>query len=217
MSIKNIIKTLEIEDQLGIAEEVKTQEKEETSLTLQQRIDSFNWRFKTFNDKTLSLMFNKAKEFIIRVSRSEYCFFTLSGPTETGKTFLLNEMYRFFKLERESLNLKFGSEIIREPFEKLVSGILEDGERYFRRIEKCAILIADDLLHFNKQNAYSEVVVDLTYRILNRRSGKPTIMDTNKSIDDVQSIDERISSRLFRDGSIFIDIPKTTKKFLDRT
>ncbi len=161
-------------------------------------------------------MLSKAKEFIIKISKKEYCFLTFSGPTETGKTCLLNDIRRFCQKESDSIKLKFGFEIVREPFEKIVSGILDDGEGYFKRIEKAAILIADDLLHFNKTNNYSELVTDITYRILNRRAGKPTIMDTNKSIDDIELIDTRISSRLFRDGSIFVDIPKNTKKFLDR-
>lgn len=166
-------------------------------------------------------MFEGVCEFLKRLKEDKPCFLSMSGPTETGKTFLLSETVRFVVSNYsyfgfDKLNPR--KKLFFLPFEKAVSKILTEKETYFSTLGACRLLVMDDFLSedFSFKNAYNSVNLEIAYKILNRRRDGFIMFDTNKSIDEINALDTRIASRMIRNDSIHIDIPANTTKFLSR-
>lgn len=166
-------------------------------------------------------MFDGMCEFLQRLKENKPCFLSMSGPTETGKTFLLSESVRFILSNSNYFgfdSLTQRKKLIFLPFEKIVSKILSEKESYFSTIETCKLLVIEDFLSedFSLKNVYNSANLEIAYKVLNRRKNKFIMFDTNKSIDEINTLDTRIASRMIRNDSIHIDIPANTKKFLSR-
>jgi DNA replication protein DnaC len=185
----------------------------------QSTFESFDWEFKTFGDKTLENMLNVSKNFIQDILKKDYKSLVFSGPTEVGKTFLLGRMkLLLYKMDISVRYSKFGDDyIIYLKGYELTRKLLEE-PGYADKLKSCTILFVEEFMSesFNKVNSYTEIAVEKYFAMLNDRAGKITIMDTNKSITDIDTIDPRIASRLFRNGSSFVDISVNTKPFRNR-
>lgn len=174
----------------------------------------FDWGFKTFGDRTLETLFKRVSEFVITAPNA---MLTISGPTEVGKTHLLKKAFEFFTTFKPS-NLKrnFGYPlVIYSTWENIVKDCFSDHD-YIDRLEKCGALIIEDFLSENSNNNYTIAAYEIAYKLINKRVGKFTLIDTNKSESDIEAIDVRILSRLNRSGGKIISINKNTKPFLER-
>lgn len=174
----------------------------------------FDWEFKTFNDKTLIVLFDK---FVSFVTSNEKTFFTISGPSEIGKTYLLKRCLEYYKTVSLEPNEDFGYPlVIFKTWESIVSDCFDDSS-LVEKYSKCGRLLIDDLYPERTSNAYSAASHDLIYKILNRRLNKITIITTNKSESEILQLDPRVQSRLKRNNGQFIACNKNTTPFLERT
>jgi hypothetical protein len=80
------------------------------------------------------------------------------------------------------------------------------------------VLIIEEFLCDNLQsaNARDVILLDHAHQLLDSRIGKPTLLDTNKTIQELEALDIRIASRLNRGGSKFVSINKNTPKYSSR-
>lgn len=174
----------------------------------------FDWEFNTFNDATLIKLLDQFKAFI---SLKRNTFFTVSGPTEIGKTHLLKKCKEYYEINiPDYTNKEFGAPIIiYTPWEKIVTNCFKNDE-YLNKLEGCGVLLIEDFLSENSNNNFTNAAYEIAYKLINRRVGKLTIIDTNKSEDDIKLIDVRIHSRLFREDGKFISVKKSTTPYLER-
>lgn len=155
--------------------------------------------------------------------------FTLSGPTEVGKTHLNDKIWNFLFSVRKNLTVSpqtvngdFGTKVRRTTvkaytFQGYVDACLSDPKEKGRFYDYSILSIEEFLSgNFDRQTTYSEMAIEFAFNLLNERKGKTTILDTNKSRKEIEAIDERIASRLFRDNGMFITIPKDMPKYLTR-
>ena len=164
-------------------------------------------------------MLNEAKVFLTNIHEKKPCKFVLVGPTETGKTLLNNDIKRFilkyhsyfpFPIKEQS-----DEYLIYATLSELTTRLLKDSS-YLRTLQRCGILFIEEFLGHRVINAYTEITIEKAFEIINQRKDKPTVLDTNKSLDDIKTIDIRIYSRLFRDNGIVLSIPEKTTPYLTR-
>lgn len=177
----------------------------------------FNWEFECFRDPVLEGMLKIAKEFAESLISGEYKFLTFSGPTEVGKTHLLqslDELLRKIKFKTYWMR-KTSDPVMYFQFNDICKYCLDDNT-FMNTLGRCGVLIIEELLSFRVMNKWTDVQIDIAFELLNKRQGRATIIDTNKSEEELYGIDERIASRLFRNNGIFVSIPPNTIKYLNR-
>jgi DNA replication protein DnaC len=144
---------------------------------------------------------------------------TLSGGTGKGKTHLLKRVITLINsLDVPHFKYKSGfREVMMDKWYDIPNKILKDPE-YFTSIKNCGIYLLDDFLceDYSVINNYTSMALTFAYKIIDSREGKPTLVTTNKTVSDIESIDIRIADRLFREGGKFIEIPTTTRRYLER-
>lgn len=171
-------------------------------------------------------MEREAKSCLDRFHHYDYRWLTFSGPTEVGKTHILKQLKSFFlKHQIHPDKLSHYDEVtdnylIYRSWYYLMEDFTK-GRIDMRQIRRCGILMIEDFLSnpvhaYANPNTYVTIEISRAYEILNERQGKPTIIDTNKSINEIQNIDPRIASRLLREDSVFVDIPNKTQGYLSR-
>ena len=188
----------------------------------------FDWEFKTFNDPKLVSLLDKVEKWCL-LPNKEKSIITLSGPTERGKTHLLKKVKYLY----DEYDVVFSKRKQNYPHVSFVSwGAFTketlEVKNYFDKIEHSGLVLLDDFLsefyilkqagqlnpvHFNK---WHQIVISKAFDVLNVRVGKPTFITTNMTEKDIEIIDDRIHSRLFREGGVFIEIPKSLQPFLTR-
>lgn len=224
-ALKGISLTME----LGLTEDQRIQlEKQEKEIerrnlsyvpvseALEKKI--FDWKFETFNDKVLVNLLDSIIEWC-KVPNRKKAMITISGPTEVGKSHLLKRVKILFETFDCSFKKKESCpDVLYIEWIEFTRKCLNDPS-YVDKVKGSGLVIIEDFLsdvRVDKVNNYTEIAVAKAFEVLNGRVGKPTIIDTNKSISDFQEIDKRIYSRLFRENGLFIDIPSNTIPYLDR-
>lgn len=186
-------------------------------------METFDWNFKT-PDRALKEIKNDAIKFITGLHNREYKFFTLLGPTERGKTLLLNDIMRFLKTNSSLFSFPYAKKtvegrcdkfVIYGTLKELVSQCLGNPKRY-EEIKTCGVLFIEEFLNFNVVNNFSEIVIEFAFDILNSRDKKTVVIDSNKLSTEIEKIDVRIHSRLHRNNSIVIEISDKVPMYLKR-
>ncbi len=186
-------------------------------------MENFDWKFKT-PDSALKEIKTDAIRFITDLYNKEYKFFTLLGPTERGKTLLLNDIMRFIKGNSSLFKFPYAKKtvegrcdkfIIYGTLKELVSQCLGNPKRY-EEIKTCGILFIEEFYNFNVINNYNAMVIEIAFDILNSRDKKAVVIDSNKMIKEIEELDVRISSRLHRNNSIVIEISDKVPMYLKR-
>lgn len=153
---------------------------------------------------------------------------TLSGPPEVGKTHLLKEVKRLFQTyECEFKHRKFNyPTVFYIRWSELTGKGIED-TNLVDKIANSGIVIIEDFYSeefFKRENKYemwplnnfTRIVIDFAFRVINLRVGKATLIDTNRDITQIEIIDKRVASRLFREDGQHLDIPENTTMFHSR-
>ncbi len=192
--------------------------------TNQKAFNKYDWKFKTFNDPTLEEMLHHAKKFVNDVRNKIYYPLTYSGPTEVGKTHILERCATL--LNRMSIeyrwkhNIHTVPDVLYESWKTIVRNLFdrENGSKYMYKIRNCGVLIMTEFLSqdFVKPNDYNVVVLDFAHEVLDEREKKPILIDTNKSLGEIEHIDKRIASRLNRYGGVVLNINPETPNYLSR-
>lgn len=165
-------------------------------------------------------MLLNAQASIARLFDKDYRWLTFSGPTEVGKTHLIKGIRSFIQRYNESINLK---EKFNYPFymyftwPELIQKLMSQ-EVTIDHLRNIGGLFIEEFLANNyiTLNAFTSIEISKAQEVLNARLGKYTVIDTNKSISEIQQIDPRIASRLLRDNGVVVDIPPGTKGYLTR-
>jgi DNA replication protein DnaC len=215
--LKQLMAEVKVEDVLPPVEELTKIEQE---VSLQQKFKNFDWKFETFEDPTLIKMLEYAQQFVLGLEGAPH-WITFSGPTEIGKTYLLQRIYELTKgVNIKFTNKPFGAKnVIYKKWYDLTRDLFKkDGVDRFSEIEECGLLIIEEFLCDNLQsvNARDVIILDYAHQLLNSRLGKHTILDTNKTLEEIANLDVRIASRLKRGGSDFVSINKNTKLYSQR-
>ncbi len=190
----------------------------------------FDWEFDTFNDPALVKLLERIEEWC-KLPNSKKSILTISGPTERGKTHLAKKVKELFSRfdsvfpkrkqnYQETIFVTWSDDFIRTTM---------DIPNRFDEIKHSGLVVIDDFLSGfyesdtgsvipkHKWNGWHTIVITKAFDILTARVGKPTFITTNISEKDIELlIDDRIHSRLFREGGIFINIPKKVQKYLTR-
>jgi hypothetical protein len=191
----------------------------------QETVDKFKWDFNTFGDDDLEYMFTKVKQYCVRVLNGEKIWLTMSGPTEIGKTHLLNKVddfFREYKIGRDYFDQEKarGNKPYKHLYDNLYSLVTDSlsDPQTLKRIKCSGTLAIEEVFSWKRENNFTDIQIDIAFQILNHRINNEaiTIMDTNRSIQDLERIDERIASRMFRNSGVFIEMPPGTKGYLTR-
>ena len=219
MSLKKILDEIAAEEQLGVQVDQPIEKEKTTKVTLQDALNNFTWKFQTHGDKILIAMLREAKGYLEHLHKKEYRSFCLVGPTEAGKTTLNQDIKRFILKHPEYFPFKIVEQrdeyLIYDTLSGLTSKLL-DSPKYLKTLERCGILFIEEFLGFRVKNNYTEIQIEKAFEILTARAGRSTVLDTNKSLEDIQEIDIRIKSRLYRNDGIVIEIPPTITPYLSR-
>lgn len=188
----------------------------------------FDWEFKTFGDPKLVNILDKVEKWCL-LPNKEKSIITLSGPTERGKTHLLKRVkYLYDEYDEIFPNRKQNYPIVSFVSWGLFTQETLDVRNYFDKIKNSGLILIDDflsdfyglkkagLLNPSNFNKWHQIVISKAFDLLNVRVGKPTFITTNMTEKDIEIIDDRIHSRLFREGGVFIEIPKSLQPFLTR-
>lgn len=182
--------------------------------------EMFDWEFNTFDDPRLVKLLDSVKAWCM-IPNSKKSMLTLSGPTERGKTHLLKKI----KELHDRFDCNFPKKRQNYPTVNFVSwGKFTketlDVRNYFDEVEYSGIVLIDDFLSefydLKVRNGWHDIVLSKAFDILNARVGKPTVITTNLSSKDLELLDPRIHSRLFREGGEFKEISTSVKKYLTR-
>jgi len=188
----------------------------------------FDWKFQTFDDPRLISLLDSVEKWCL-LPNKEKSIITLSGPTERGKTHLLKRVQYLF----EEYDVVFPKRKQNYPHVSYVSwGNFTketlDVKNYFDKVEHSGLVLFDDFLsefytlaeagqlqpkNFNK---WHQIVIGKAFDVLNVRVGKPTFITTNMTSNEIEIIDKRVHSRLFREGGIFLEIPQSLQPYLTR-
>ena len=161
-------------------------------------------------------MLDAAKQYLIDLLDNKKYWLTFTGPTEVGKTHLLRRIFRIVRDNDFPITYKLGFPYVKfTSLYKLVSDFLE-GKVNHSDIKHCGLLVIEEFLSGTTSTKYNEIMIEKSHEILNERLNKPTLIDTNKSISEIQNIDPRIASRLFRSNGVVVDIPIGTQGYLLR-
>lgn len=189
----------------------------------------FDWEFNTFNDPALVKLLERVEGWC-KLPNSKKSIFTVSGPTERGKTHLAKKVKELFSrfdstFPRRRQNYPETNFVTWGKFTKETM----DVSNYFDTVEHSGIVVIDDFLSEfydsetnsvlakHKWNGWHTIVITKAFDILTARVGKPTFITTNISSEDIETlIDNRIHSRLFREGGVFLTIPKKVQQYLKR-
>lgn len=177
---------------------------------------SFDWEFETFEEKVLINLLRRVEEWLLDKNSS---ILTLSGGTGKGKTHLLKRIKKLIEsLDVPHFKHRIGfPEVLMDKWYDIPGKLLKDSE-YITTIKNCGVFLLDDFLceDYSNINNYTSMALTFAYKVIDCREGKPTFITTNKIVSDIEAIDIRIADRLFREGGKFIEIPKATRRFLER-
>jgi len=124
------------------------------------------------------------------------------GDSGTGKTFISEAICNYAKTIPTLMfhhTLKCG--VIKEFWPKLLSK-LRDGE-YWRvnDLREANFLFLDEIVIEHDPSGFAK---DKLYEVLSSRCGKWTVLTTNMRHESISHMDQRIMSRMTRDGSAVI-------------
>lgn len=196
---------------MGIQEDPPIHIKQDTR---EQKFKNFNWHFETFNDKTLEAMLSSAKEYVENIMAKKKITLTYSGPTGIGKTFLLERCYKLIKI----LDLHYiekNGKILFITFYDATRKMFNNDDHFIYDVKTSCIMIMPEFLRqdFKVANARTPILIDMAHEILDMRQGMCNLIDTNKTLPDIEDIDKRIADRLLRNNGKFLNINKETKPF----
>jgi len=173
-----------------------------------QRV-SFASSFVTLGNPKLEHLFNASKAFAESVSLEKKTgrFLTLSGPSGCGKTHLSKEIGISVqrtnpkKLDRNGLFHPW--QINFWKLHKLIKKCRAGDFSYLAMLKADDFSILDDL-----GAAYgSEFSTSIYQEIIEARIGKWTVITTNMTFEEIgDQLDQRIASRLIREGGQFVEI-----------
>lgn len=165
------------------------------------------WGFETFGDQELVKALREAVDFIedLRAGGSGR-WLTLAGPCGVGKTFLASKVWRWFDRFGKFYTEPFsGAQLSRSGQKVLFGQFVEEcrGGDYSRRVDlkEDHFVVLDDL---GAENDKTSFVGELAFGILNARIGKWTLITTNLPLAALAKWDERVASRMVRDGNRFV-------------
>lgn len=190
----------------------------------QSKLNNFDWKFQAL-DKGLSAMRYHAIDYLKKLHKGEYTFLSILGPTERGKTLLMNDIRRFisensrffkFPYAKKTVEGRCEKLIIYGTLKELVSECLGDNKR-LKEIKGCGILFIEEFFNFNVINAYNNMIIEIAFDIINSRKEMAVVLDSNKRENEISDIDVRIESRLHRNGGVVLDISDKIPMFLKRT
>lgn len=191
--------------------------------TFQSKLNEFDWKFQAL-DNGLSKMKDHAIEYLTRLHNGEYTFLSILGPTERGKTLLMNDIRRFVLSNSSCFKFPYAKKTIEGRCEKLaiygtlkelVTQCLSDNKR-MSEIKGCGILFIEEFFNFNVINAYNNMIIEIAFDILNSRKEMAVVLDSNKTESEISTIDVRIESRLHRHGGTVLSISDKIPMFLKR-
>lgn len=130
---------------------------------------------------------------------------SLLGPSGTGKTFLAGLVFDALLATRP--RLREHSDLISGAhtgfWPELVTRV-RDGD-YWRisTLSEANLVFLDEIV---VEHDPSGMIRDKLAELLTRRVGKWTILTSNLKVDKLGEIDQRIPSRMLRDGNLVVDM-----------
>jgi len=179
-----------------------------------------NSKFKTFNDDKLIDMLDSADAFVQALSADDP--YTLSflgstdkGNTGTGKTMLAQAIYAHaiefnkYWINDSLRGVTQSREIYFKTIDQITDYIFSQGRYQLQDCTDAWLLVIDD---FGTGYDKSGFVLSKLFELINGRLGKWTVITSNLSLGQIErDVDQRIASRLVRDGGRVVDC--STKDF----
>lgn len=136
---------------------------------------------------------------------------SLIGPSGTGKTMLARLLAGVFEqldyLSDENKNTRAGDRFLRrggfKGWPRVVQEMLDGDFIGLRDLQDDWFVALDDIGAEHIRNR--ELSLSKLYETLNARRGKFTVITSNLGLEGLSALDDRIASRLIRDGNIVVD------------
>lgn len=165
------------------------------------RARSFPWGFHTHGDEALKALLARVGRYAAALPDAGWL--TLCGVSGCGKSHLARKLMAFWRRH----HVWGASRRIRYPyFARWVTVMrrLREGDRgLVDHISGVSFLVIDDFGAEAKGTSHrAEASREAFLEVLDRRAGKPTVITVNLEFRQLIEIDQRISSRLTRNGGV---------------
>jgi len=140
---------------------------------------------------------------------------SLIGTSGAGKTHMAKGIYRAWEGKGRWFVNRNGANQPRDgyywDFSRFINEIRSGHYGVFDDCRRADFLILDDV---GAGHSHSTFAIDKLYELLNERLGKWTVLTSNLTLTQFQEWDQRIASRLIRDGNECVET--VTKDFATR-
>lgn len=160
--------------------------------------------FQTCGDPVLEKMLALSKQFEFDVKQKNPPYWlSFVGGTGTGKTMLSEIIFnavRNLQHVRSHPTLTVGAHKIHWP--EFVSKVFR-GENYrVDHVKDANFAVIDEMSNGVDRNGFER---DLLWRVIYSRVGKFTVINTNLTMEAIEKMNDRIASRMIRDGSVVVE------------
>lgn len=181
---------------------------------LSQSVRTHRWQFETY-DPRLAPVLPAVQRFASDVLRHRRqpdvmpYWLTLLGPSGIGKTLILQQLYRFLANRTELWPIQTRSDGSEREARcaHIVPGEDLDDHRAPSDFGRYDLIYLEDYGATSGKGS-GAVTLDRSTELLMCRPGRWTIIDANLGFAEFGEIAPRLASRLVRDGSILLELPK---------
>lgn len=170
--------------------------------------------FQTLNDPTLERMWAAAEAFAADVNNRAPYWITFCGPSGTGKTHLARMLFRHFMgASRFNVDIDVARQRIIGntgqfcKWRNLAGELKAGGYDAIEDLIEDSFVVLDDVGAAHDPSSFIASALD---QIIAGRGRKWTVVTCNYSLGEIaRRMDERIASRLIRDGNVVIECNTT--------
>ena len=173
-------------------------------------LDALFQPWRTHKDPILCDMLAAAKDFVQAManpSTKPRRWLSFTGPSGTGKTFMAmmirDAAKKFHHLTYSDTLI---NPILVRYWPKLITALRNGEYHWIEDLGDANVVFLDEVVVEHDPSGF---VTDKLCDLLSRRVGKWTVITSNLTLEKLQAIDNRIASRMVRDGSVVVECNTT--------
>jgi hypothetical protein len=178
-------------------------------------VQRYSWRFEVYHPALAAVMPAVHRFCSDVLDDEEPRWLTILGPSGIGKTFALRQAFRMLSRNEHLWEVKTRTGTRLPQCAHIIPGEDLTDYRAPRDYGRYDLLYVEDIgAGANVRQGSGSVTISRVAELLQYRTGKWTLLCANLNRTEIsQHLDPRIASRLKRDGSVLLDLPKEVPDF----